>query len=352
MAHRLLLADDSVTIQRVIELTFADEDVEVVAVGDGQKAIDLILSDPPDIVLADIDMPERDGFEVATFVKGTEHLRHIPVILLTGAFEPIDEDRVAGTGCEGILVKPFEPQLLIGRVKELVGKKGRPRAEAPAVIVRSAVVPPPAEQPAAVSPPAPPVSEPPAAAPSPVAAAAVTPPSVIPPPASPEESPVAAPASASTTLDEYFEQLDAAFANLGNTPRSLQSASDVPHAQPSAGQWPAEPEAGEGDAAEAGIGGQREAEPARPRATQGTRLASAFSALLSAEQGEPVSAGELPATRGSGEVSLDALVEEVTKRVIAMAATQAVHDQVAALVSEIAERLVREEIERLKKGIA
>ena len=69
MPHKLLLADDSVTIQRVIELTFADEDVQVAVVGDGQQAIERIQADRPDIVLADIGMPERDGYEVAAFIK-------------------------------------------------------------------------------------------------------------------------------------------------------------------------------------------------------------------------------------------------------------------------------------------
>src|SRR6187402_3117329 len=93
MPHKLLLADDSVTIQRVIELTFADEDITVIAVGDGRQAIERVQSDRPDIVLADVGMPERDGYEVAAFVKGTPALAHIPVLLLTGAFEPIDEGR-------------------------------------------------------------------------------------------------------------------------------------------------------------------------------------------------------------------------------------------------------------------
>jgi len=98
MAHKLLLADDSVTIQRVIELTFADEDVEVTAVGDGQMAIDRLDVDPPDIILADVDMPKRDGYEVAAYVKSRPKLAHIPVVLLTGAFEPIDLARATAAG--------------------------------------------------------------------------------------------------------------------------------------------------------------------------------------------------------------------------------------------------------------
>ena len=120
MPHKLLLADDSVTIQRVIELTFADEDVTVIAVGNGQAAIDHVQRDRPDIVLADVGMPEKNGYEVAAFIKGNPALAHIPVVLLTGAFEPVDEGLARSVGCDGVLVKPFEPQIVISRVKDLL----------------------------------------------------------------------------------------------------------------------------------------------------------------------------------------------------------------------------------------
>ena len=120
MSVTLLLADDSITIQRVIELTFADENIRVVSAGDGQQAIQRIETERPDIVLADVGMPKVDGYGVAAHVKQSPTLRHIPVILLTGAFEPIDEAKARATGCDGILVKPFEPQMLIARVRELL----------------------------------------------------------------------------------------------------------------------------------------------------------------------------------------------------------------------------------------
>src|SRR5205807_1039214 len=138
--HRLLLADDSVTIQRVIELTFADEDVQVVAVSDGDEAIARLDAEPPDIVLADVGMPGKNGYEVAAYMKHTPKLAHIPIVLLTGASEPIDRARVDALACDGVLAKPFEPQLVIGRVKELLGRRGRPPA-APASNGNSAVPP-------------------------------------------------------------------------------------------------------------------------------------------------------------------------------------------------------------------
>src|SRR5262245_35157683 len=121
VTRTLLLADDSVTIQRVIELTFADEDVHVVSVGDGDQAIARLEERAPDIVLADIAMPGKNGYEVASYIKQSDRFAHIPVLLLTGAFEPVDQRRIAEVRCDGVLAKPFEPQFVIGRVKELLG---------------------------------------------------------------------------------------------------------------------------------------------------------------------------------------------------------------------------------------
>ena len=131
MSHTLLLADDSVTIQRVIELTFADEDIQVIAVGDGQEAIDQIVANPPDIVLVDSGMPERDGYEVTDFIKKDPALAHIPVVLMTGAFEPVDEDRAQQVGCDAVLVKPFEPHVVVTRVRDLLGKRAATADPAP-----------------------------------------------------------------------------------------------------------------------------------------------------------------------------------------------------------------------------
>jgi len=109
----LLLADDSLTIQRVIELTFAGEDIKVVAVSDGDQAIAQLDTMPPDIVLADVGMPGRNGYDVAQHVKQSPALSHIPVILLTGAFEPVDQAKASAVGCDAVLAKPFEPKLVI-----------------------------------------------------------------------------------------------------------------------------------------------------------------------------------------------------------------------------------------------
>ena len=138
---KLLLADDSVTIQRVIELTFSGEDVDVLTASDGEEAVARIAADKPDIVLADIGMPKRSGYDVSAFVKGRPEFSHIPVLLLAGAFEPVDEAKAKEVSCDGVLVKPFEPQQVIARVRELIGgAKGSPTQPAVSDIPRPAAV--------------------------------------------------------------------------------------------------------------------------------------------------------------------------------------------------------------------
>src|SRR6187401_2271014 len=132
MPKKILLADDSITIQKVIELTFSDEDFEVVTVGNGRLAIERLPEARPDLIRCDIIMPEKDGYEVCDFIKKNPALSHIPVLLLTGAFEPFDQERAARVGCDGFLAKPFEPQVLISKVKDLLAKAGtKPSATGP-----------------------------------------------------------------------------------------------------------------------------------------------------------------------------------------------------------------------------
>lgn len=300
MPHTLLLADDSLTIQRVIELTFAEEDVEVFAVSDGEQAIAAVDQRTPDIVLADVGMPGRDGYEVAQHIKSTPRLAHIPVVLLTGAFEPIDQARAAAVGCDGVLAKPFEPQLVIGRVKELLARRGAASGRA----------------------------EPPKPA-----------------------EPASAPAFSHRLVnEEYFEELDQAFATLTGSPKGparevaaeTASKEEINWFSRTAPQQPA-PEAPAATAAPAAA--------KSPAAEQFPRLGDAFAALLAAEQASPAAAAA-PVWPAAVPASVPAsdLVDEVTRRVLDRMSDRAVRETVADLVSQVAERLVREEIERIKKS--
>lgn len=120
MGSRLLLADDSITIQKVVELVLADEGFELKSVNNGEEALHVIRNFNPDIVLADIDMPKINGYQLCEKIKTHPETKDIPVILLSGAFEPVDEDLVNQVRADGYIIKPFESQELLNKIKSAV----------------------------------------------------------------------------------------------------------------------------------------------------------------------------------------------------------------------------------------
>ena len=144
MAANLLLADDSITIQRVISLSFADEDFEVTCVGNGELAIERIEHLRPDVVLADVFMPRKTGYEVCDHVKSSPSLSHIPVILLVGAFEPFDKAEAARVGADGHITKPFETTNLVCMVKDVLQQASTVASDALSPDTEAAFVDPPA----------------------------------------------------------------------------------------------------------------------------------------------------------------------------------------------------------------
>ena len=131
MPHRILLADDSLTIQKVIELTFSGTEFELKAVGNGDLALGLLDSYSPDIVLVDCVMPGKTGYELCEEIKSRPGGRYVPVILLTGTFEPFDKPRAERAGADSCVTKPFDSQGLASLVRDLVKKAAEERAAAP-----------------------------------------------------------------------------------------------------------------------------------------------------------------------------------------------------------------------------
>jgi len=115
---RILVADDNSNIQKMVGLALKDQGIDVIAVGNGEAAVRKISDIKPDLVLADVFMPVRNGYEVCKYVKDDSALAHIPVILLVGAFDPLDEQEAQRVGADGVLKKPFvPPDPLISMVK-------------------------------------------------------------------------------------------------------------------------------------------------------------------------------------------------------------------------------------------
>jgi len=108
MTVRILVADDSITIQKIVAMAFENEDAEVEGIGDGQKAFDRIPDFKPDIVLADVDMPGLNGFQLCKKIKGTSDLKNIKVMLLASDFEGFDEELFKKCRADNHISKPFK----------------------------------------------------------------------------------------------------------------------------------------------------------------------------------------------------------------------------------------------------
>ena len=122
---KILVADDNSNIQKMVVLALKDQGIDVVAVGNGEAAVRKISDVRPDLVLADVFMPVRNGYEVCQYVKTDPSLAHIPVILLVGAFDPLDEQEAQRVGADGVLKKPFvPPDPLISMVKSALQRAG------------------------------------------------------------------------------------------------------------------------------------------------------------------------------------------------------------------------------------
>ncbi|HET8945485.1 MAG TPA: response regulator [Candidatus Polarisedimenticolia bacterium] len=132
----ILLADDSITIQKVVELTFSDGDYRVFCVSNGAQALRKVGEVRPDVILLDVIMPEKNGYEVCEALKADAATAAIPVLLLCGTFEPFDARRAEAAGASGHLTKPFESHALVARVEELMTSRVlRPGSSTPARVV-------------------------------------------------------------------------------------------------------------------------------------------------------------------------------------------------------------------------
>ncbi len=125
---RLLIADDNSNVQKSVSLALKDTGIEVVAVGNGGAAVRKMAEISPDLVLTDIFMPVHNGYEVCDFVKDHPQYMHTPVVLLIGAFDPLDEREAERVRADGVLTKPFmPPDSLISMVTGLLVKSAEER---------------------------------------------------------------------------------------------------------------------------------------------------------------------------------------------------------------------------------
>jgi CheY-like chemotaxis protein len=176
MPKQILLVEDSVTIQKVVQIAFAREDYQIRSATSADEALGRLREGRPDVVVADAGLTGKSGYDLAAAVKADAATKDVPVLLLTGNFNPYDEARGQRSGVDAFLVKPFDTQSIIDKVNGLLrGRAGAAPAAGAAAQPAPAARPTPAPVAAATPAPAskPTVTPAPIAAsePAPVAAA-------------------------------------------------------------------------------------------------------------------------------------------------------------------------------------
>ncbi len=130
--------DDSATMREVIKIAFRRENINVVACQDAATALTEIEAARPDIVITDVIMPDKDGYDVCQHIKSHPDLAKTPVILMSGVVNRAVAERAFAVKADELLRKPFQPQDLIARVKHLLKPNGAP-APTPAAAANAAV---------------------------------------------------------------------------------------------------------------------------------------------------------------------------------------------------------------------
>ena len=114
--------DDSATMREVIKIAFRRESIHVITCADASSAISQFEEHPPDVVITDVIMPDQDGYSVCSHIKQSSQYSKTPVILMSGVVNKNVADRAVAVQADELVRKPFQPQELIGRVKNLLGQ--------------------------------------------------------------------------------------------------------------------------------------------------------------------------------------------------------------------------------------
>jgi CheY-like chemotaxis protein len=122
---KILIAEDERDIRDLVAFTLRFAGYEVVAAGNGEEAVDLAPKVNPDLILMDVRMPRMTGYEACKVMKANPDLKDIPVVFLSAKGQESEIQQGMDVGAEAYLLKPFAPDQLTNRVKEILAKFGK-----------------------------------------------------------------------------------------------------------------------------------------------------------------------------------------------------------------------------------
>ncbi|HEX9971920.1 MAG TPA: response regulator transcription factor [bacterium] len=120
MNARIMIIEDDPDICEILEYNLQQEDFDTEIFHDGQKALDAILKDPPDLILLDLMLPGKNGLDIARIIRKNEHTFNVPIIMITARSEEMDVLQGLEQGADDYIIKPFRPKEVIARVKAML----------------------------------------------------------------------------------------------------------------------------------------------------------------------------------------------------------------------------------------
>jgi two-component system alkaline phosphatase synthesis response regulator PhoP len=136
MAARILVADDDPQITRLVRSYLEQAGFQVLTAADGEQALHVIRHDRPDLVVLDVMMPKRDGFELVRLLRADAHLAGIPILMLTARVEDADKLRGLDLGADDYLTKPFNPSEVAARARALLRQASGALRPSPIIEIR------------------------------------------------------------------------------------------------------------------------------------------------------------------------------------------------------------------------
>jgi len=126
MPYKVILAEASPSVQKVVQMAFSEPEFEVCTIEDGLQAIESLTRVNPDAVLLSLALPSRDGYEVGRYLRSREEFRKAGLVLLKNSFEPVDTERLRGIDYDEMVQKPFDSENLARLVREIIDRKRTP----------------------------------------------------------------------------------------------------------------------------------------------------------------------------------------------------------------------------------
>jgi DNA-binding response OmpR family regulator len=126
MNYKILVADGSPSIQKLLQMSFPSDEFELFSFIDGQEVLDSLSRIKPDAVLMNLSLPQKDGYELGEHIRNQEEFTQVPLILIKDAFEPLDKDRLEGFQFDQIVQKPFDSEALVQKVRSIIEERKVP----------------------------------------------------------------------------------------------------------------------------------------------------------------------------------------------------------------------------------